>query len=90
MIVKADIAPAYKTDHSLPWVEICKDHSERGPVFWRLNISLLQNQEFVNKITEVIENEKDQSFSLAALNWKMIKLSVWGKSNTAQLYLQKR
>ena len=80
MIHKVGIDPSFKTDHSLPWIGIYENKSERGPGFWKLNVSLLQDPEYIKLIEECIKQEIETNHSTYALKWEMIKLMVRGKT----------
>ena len=76
LIEQVDIDPAYQSDLSIPWLVLGKNNAQRGPGFWKLNISLLQDESYVNQIKQVIQAEKNQSHESPALTWEMIKLQV--------------
>ena len=40
-IIKADILPGYKTDHSLIMLHLANNTNPRGPGFWKLHTSLI-------------------------------------------------
>ena len=51
-----DIIPAIRTDHDAIFLEIGGnlDHVGRGPSYWKLNCSLLDDEEYINSTTEMI------------------------------------
>ena len=76
----ADIVPGYKTDHSMITLYISLHSNQRGKGFWKLNTSLLSDNEYVKKIKATICQtktcyENDPTVSPALL-WEMIKLKV--------------
>ena len=80
----ADIVPGYKTDHSMILLKIALHHNRRGRGFWKLNTSLLKEEEYLNLIKTTIyqtknEYQSDNSVNPALL-WDMIKMKVRKKS----------
>ena len=80
----ADIVPRYKSDHSLILLKIALHHNPRGKGFWKLNTSLLKEEEYLNLIKTTIyqtknEYQSDNSVNPALL-WDMIKMKVREKS----------
>lgn len=79
-ILKADILPGYKTDHSLCNIVINYQTHPRGPGLWKLNSSLLEEMDYVNKIKSTIletvnQYESDETVDEVLL-WEMIKLQI--------------
>ena len=80
----ADIVPGYKTDHSMILLKKALHHNPRGRGFWKLNTSLLKEEEYLNLIKTTIyqtknEYQSDNSVNPALL-WDMIKMKVREKS----------
>ena len=74
----ADIVPGYKTDHSMILLKIALHYNPRGRGFWKLNTSLLKEEEYLNLIKTTIyqtksEYQSDNSVNPALL-WDMIKI----------------
>ena len=78
----ADIAPGYKTDHSI--LEIALHQKPRGRGFWKLNSSLLTDEQYLKSIKTVIQQTKTEYMSDNSVNpallWEMIKMKVREKS----------
>ena len=79
-ILKADILPGYKTDHSLCNIIINYQIHPTGPGLWKLHSSLLGEMDYVNKIKSTIletvnQYESDQTVDEVLL-WEMIKLQI--------------
>ena len=79
-ILKADILPGYKTDHSLCIIVINYQSHPRGPGLWKLNSSLLGEMDYVNNIKSTIletvnQYESDETVDEVLL-WEMIKLQI--------------
>jgi len=55
-LVKAtDIIPAIKTDHAAISLALVNDSNDiKGPGLWKMNCSLLEDEDYVNDITEKI------------------------------------
>ena len=78
LVSKTDISPSFRSDHSTPWICLCENKSKRGTGFWKLNTSLLNNKDYVEKIVSAIQSEKEKSHSSQGLLWEMIKMQVRG------------
>ena len=59
-ILNQKYKPGYRTDHSLVFIEIDLVKSVRGKGFWKLNVSLLHDKEYVyimkREIQETVKN----------------------------------
>ena len=81
---QADIVPGYKTDHSMILLKIALHYNPRGRGFWKLNTSLLQEDEYLRQIKTVIHQTKNEYKSDNPVNptllWEMIKMKVREKS----------
>ena len=79
-ILKADILPGYKTDHSLCNIVLNYQAHPRGPGLWKLNSSLLGKIHYVNKIKSTILETVDQFARNETVDemllWEMIKLQI--------------
>ena len=49
-VTEAEIAPGYRTDHSMITFRISTAQNPRGPGYWKLNTHLLTETEYVNLI----------------------------------------
>ena len=79
-IINADRLAGFKTDHSLVIIKLALHSNPTGLGFWKLNTSLLSEEEYVNQIKTTIKAvqmkyQEDNSVS-AAITWEMIKLKV--------------
>ena len=82
--LSADILPGYKTDHAMITIKTALHSESRGPGFWKVNTSFLNDIEYVNKIKATRketrnEYEKDDSVNPNLL-WEMVKMKVREKS----------
>ena len=48
-VTNSDILAGFKTDHSLITIKLSLHSNRRGPGFWKLNTSLLEEDGYVNK-----------------------------------------
>ena len=55
MTEKVDILPGYRSDQSMIILEIKFSNFRQGKGFWKLNNSLLQDLEYVNKVNAIIK-----------------------------------
>ena len=49
-VTNSDILTGFKTDHSLVTIKLALHSNPRGPGFWKLNTSLLEEEEYVKQI----------------------------------------
>ena len=77
-ITSAKISVGYETDHSL--IDINFALHSRGPGFWKLNNSFLNETEYINQIRAVIEETHNDylhdNMVNNALLWEMIKFKT--------------
>ena len=83
-VSKVYIKPAIATDHSAIFLEINYDHKGKfGPSHWRLNLSLLEDPnyiELINKlITNIIDQYKEQD---SRTTWEFLKYKIRQSSIT--------
>ena len=62
-------------DHAIPWIVLTPITSNRGRGFWRLNVMLLSDKEFVAACTEEI-NAILQEKKNSVLKWKWLKFKI--------------
>ena len=90
-LVKTDIIPSIKTDHAAISLELVNDSNDiKGPGLWKMNCSLLDDEDYVNDITEKIpiwlaEGRKDLSDSRSIWDW--LKYNI--RAHTIQLSKRK-
>ena len=97
-MVKTEIYPSIKTDHSLVQISFAlREIQQRGRGFWKFNCSLLKDKEYVDKINEYLNlcSEKYCRLKNKSLVWDAIKCDIRGmtisyasyKSKQKRLYL---
>ena len=61
-VTERDISPYYDSDHSPVTISLTPEDQgvPGGPGFWRLNNSLLENEEFVTKLKFLIQNANEK------------------------------
>ena len=74
IIGEARISPAFKSDHSMPWI-ILNNSETKGPGIWKLNTSVLKDKEYCDQIIEIIKKEKIGSDHICD-KWERIKFEV--------------
>ena len=87
-VVNVDILPTIRSDHDIPTIMIKKTGAVRGPGFWKLNTSLLGNQEYTDQIKEIIKTEKAKVFETPTKKLEFIEFKV--KEYTVKFASQKR
>ena len=75
-IPKTGIEIGYKSDHDIPFLIFKKQKSKRGPGFWKLNVALLDENEYCEEITNIIREEKSQRFDSPGSKWDYIQYKV--------------
>ena len=79
--INTDIAPGYKTDHSLVTLQISTHNNMRGQLgFWKLNTSFLKDEEYIKKIQSIITQTKDEyaldNTVTPNVLWEMIRMKI--------------
>ena len=75
MVSNTEIIPAIKTDHSAIYLEFENiDKNVKGPGFWKLNCSVLNDDDYVEEITKMIliwsaEGERELSDHRSVWDW---------------------
>ena len=75
MVSNTEIAPAIKTDHSAIYLEFENiNKNVKGPGFWKLNCSVLNDDDYVEEITKMIpswtvEGERELCDHRSTWNW---------------------
>ena len=83
-VLRADIFPGFRTDHSLITLCIDTKTNPRGPGYWKLNTHLLTDVDYINLIKTTInkvtkEYEKDDTVD-AILLWDVLKMQIRASS----------
>ena len=76
LVGSTDIIPSFRSDYCLLSLTVkADDASTRGPGLWKLNVSPLQNEDYVDLIKQTIHLAKQDSENLAdkSLKWDYIK-----------------
>ena len=77
------IKESVHTDHKLIYLELLKSRNhERGPGFWKLNSSLLKDQEYINQISELIIAKKQEYNDIddKRIIWDLLKFDIQTKT----------
>ena len=59
-----------RSDHSIPWLEISKDSTQKGIGFWKLNTSLLNDEICKQMVGQIIEEEKTKGHPSTSILWE--------------------
>ena len=57
-ISQCEIWPGFLSDHSHLYMEIAFASEARGPGYWKINNSILENKEYVDEINRIIAHGK--------------------------------
>ena len=77
-VIKSDIIPGFKSDHAVPYIIINRELASTGPGFWRLNVSLLSDTDYVDAIRKIINEEKAKTYETIIDKWVFIKAKIRG------------
>ena len=69
---KSDIMPAYLSDHSIPYIMYKIGNQKRGPGFWKLNTSLLNDEDYLNEVGFIIDQILAQELESYIYKWELI------------------
>ena len=75
LVTTTDIIPAVRTDHDAISLEMGELENElKGPGYWKMNCSLLADEEYVNSVTKLIpiwaaEGRKELSDDRSVWDW---------------------
>ena len=67
-VANARILPSIKTDHNIIELSFKIDGPKRGPGFWKLNDSVLEEESYALEIKSLIENVWENTKSMENLN----------------------
>ena len=71
VILLTDIDPAFMSDHAVPTLNLKNIKQEGGPRYWKLNLKLLQNEEFLEGVKQIIDQNvnKYTGHSYSQMSW---------------------
>ena len=75
LVISTDICPAIKTDHAAIFVEVGpKDNQVKGPGLWKMNCSILEEELYIDEVTQMIpiwvaEGQKELADNRATWEW---------------------
>jgi len=78
-IERSSIVPGFRTDHSLIIINCCFSEIDRGPGYWKLNCSLLHDEEYINMIKTVVNECHTQYENINItpdLLWELLKMEI--------------
>ncbi|CAH3032039.1 unnamed protein product, partial [Porites evermanni] len=79
-VTGTDIFPAIKTDHSAILLEFCNNVNDiKGPGYWKMNCSLLEDDDYINDITAKIPVWLAEGYKELSDNrniWDWIKYNI--------------
>ena len=64
-VINTGILPSVKSDHSIIELYININGPDRGPGFWKLNTSILNEPDYQRKIKQLIDEVWDKSFHIS-------------------------
>ena len=76
-ITSCDIRPAILTDHQAISLKFGRVEIKRGPGYWKLNNSLLDNTDYQRSIINIIKQTQANETDLSPeLLWELIKVNI--------------
>ena len=76
-IVKTEIVPGFKSDHSAISSEIWVNSNSRGKGLWKLNNRILEEQDYLDSINKIVEKSQLRGKHLNENElWEMTKLEI--------------
>ena len=83
-VTSADILTGFKSDHSLITLTLMNNSNPRGPGLWKLNASLLADEEYIDlikkTINEVAKEYENNNEVDATLLWDTMKMKIRSSS----------
>ncbi len=55
-VTENNIKPGFKSDHSMPLIDLNLVQCEKGPVYWKMNTSHLDEAAYISSIKNIIED----------------------------------
>ena len=90
-VTSADVLTGFKSDHSLIILTLMNNSNPRGPGFWKLNASLLADEEYIDLIkktvNEVAKEYENNNEVGATLLWDTMKMKIRSSSLYKNLVL---
>ena len=78
-IESSDITHGYRTDHSMVSIVLNNNYEKPGKGFWKLNVSLLSDPDYIKMVKKTIENVVNENNEAnPSLLWETIKCVVRG------------
>ena len=93
MITRSDIAASVCLDHKADDLFIDLKSTPRGYGYWKLNTSLLDDQNYINLIEKVITNylnENSKGYTNPHVRWEALKCVIRGETIAYSMTKQKR
>ena len=91
LVISTDICPAIKTDHAAIIIEVgLKDNQVKGPRLWKMNCAILDEESYINEVTQKIPIWVDEGHKELADNrttWEWIKYSI--RAHAIQFFKKK-
>jgi len=80
-VTNIDISAYYDSDHSPVTISIKPEDKQekRGPGYWKFNNSLLENKDFVTKMSFIIKHaaQKHKDVADKRLFWEMLEIRIF-------------
>jgi exonuclease III len=77
LVCEAKISPGYSSDHSLVSITLTFGKSMKGRGFWKFNSSLLEHNEFTEKIKECIRRTEEENNPCSPCTlWDVTKCNI--------------
>ena len=74
-LITTDIRPAIRADHNAISLKIRVRNFEKGPGNWKINSSILINEDYQRNIRNIVNNVRERDLN-ASDKWELIKIMV--------------
>jgi exodeoxyribonuclease-3 len=92
-VANCEIKYAVYSDHCPVWLQLeSTNNPKRGRGFWKFNVSLLKDKDYVDKINSLIEleTEKNRGIKDKGLKWDFIKMAIRSETISYASYKAKQ
>ena len=70
-----DIRPAIRADHNAISLKVCTVKNKKGPGYWKMNTTILKDNDYQNKIIDIVQSFSKKSLS-PLIKWELFKVNV--------------
>ena len=76
-----EVIPGFRTDHSIICLILSLEVAARRPGYWKLNTSILKDQDYINKMNQLLDIQMELYKEYRAkCKWELVKLAACDSS----------